>query len=118
MTGAQPGAVVAVEVLVEQDMIAPVRIVLERRRAAVDRPVTIRVAQEDPFEAAGDLLRHLEQVHHVARTGRALHLEVVAVVQRRSSAAPDDQMALTGIQIGPRQLEFPPNMPLSDSAGR
>ena len=26
--------------------------------------------------------------------------------------------ALTGIQIGPRQLELPPNMPLSDSAGR
>ena len=25
--------------------------------------------------------------------------------------------ALTGIQIGPRQLELPPNMPLSDSAG-
>jgi hypothetical protein len=25
---------------------------------------------------------------------------------------------LTGIQIGPRQLELPPNIPLSDSAGR
>jgi len=25
--------------------------------------------------------------------------------------------ALTGIQIGPRQLELPPNIPLSDSAG-
>ena len=26
--------------------------------------------------------------------------------------------ALTGIQTGPRQLEFPPNMPVFDSAGR
>ena len=26
--------------------------------------------------------------------------------------------ALTGIQIGPRQFELPPNMPVSDSAGR
>ena len=26
--------------------------------------------------------------------------------------------ALTGIQIGPRQLELPPNMPVFDSAGR
>ena len=26
--------------------------------------------------------------------------------------------AFTGNQIGPRQLELPPNMPLSDSAGR
>ena len=25
---------------------------------------------------------------------------------------------LTGIQIGPRQLELPPNMPVSDSAGQ
>ena len=25
---------------------------------------------------------------------------------------------LTGIQMGPRQLELPPNMPLSDSAGK
>ena len=25
---------------------------------------------------------------------------------------------LTGIHTGPRQLEFPPNMPVSDSAGR
>ena len=26
--------------------------------------------------------------------------------------------AFTGIQIGPRQLELPPNMPVFDSAGR
>jgi hypothetical protein len=26
--------------------------------------------------------------------------------------------ALTGIQIGPRQVELPPNTPVSDSAGR
>ena len=26
--------------------------------------------------------------------------------------------ALTGIQMGPRQFELPPNMPVSDSAGR
>ena len=41
MAGAEPGAVVAVEVLVEQDEIAPVRIVLElaacRRRPAAGR---------------------------------------------------------------------------------
>ncbi len=26
--------------------------------------------------------------------------------------------ALTGIQIGPRQFELPPNIPVSDSAGK
>src|SRR5829696_9404360 len=56
MTRAQPGAVVAVEVLVEEHMIAPVRIILECRRAAVHRPVTVGIAQEDAFETARDLL--------------------------------------------------------------
>ena len=46
VAGAEPGAVVAVEVLVEEDQVAPVRIVLELRRAAVDRPPPIGVAQE------------------------------------------------------------------------
>src|SRR5262245_62125362 len=41
MAGAQAGAVVAVEVLVEQDQIAPVRVVLEFLRPAVDRPAAI-----------------------------------------------------------------------------
>jgi hypothetical protein len=27
-------------------------------------------------------------------------------------------IAFTGIQIGPRQLELPPNIPVFDSAGR
>ena len=38
VAGAEPGAVVAVEILVEQDVVAPVRIVLELLGAAVDRP--------------------------------------------------------------------------------
>src|SRR5690349_20032735 len=38
MAGAEPGAVVAVEVLVEQNVVVPVRIGLELLGAAVDRP--------------------------------------------------------------------------------
>ena len=37
MVGPEPGAVVAVEVLVEQEMVAPVRVLLELPRPAVDR---------------------------------------------------------------------------------
>jgi hypothetical protein len=29
-----------------------------------------------------------------------------------------DDQRIDGIQIGPRQFEFPPNMPVSDSAGK
>src|SRR5262245_44459731 len=46
MTGAEAGAVVAVEVLVEEDEIPPVRIVLELLRAAVDGATAIFVLQE------------------------------------------------------------------------
>ena len=42
VAGPKPGPVVAVEILVEQQAIAPVRIVLELRRSSVDRPTAIR----------------------------------------------------------------------------
>ena len=48
---AEAGAVVAVEVFVEQDVVAPVRIVLELLGAAVHRPPAVLVAQEDAREA-------------------------------------------------------------------
>ena len=48
----EPGPVVAVEVLVEQDQVAPVRVVLEALRRAVDRPPAVLVAQEDRGEPA------------------------------------------------------------------
>src|SRR5215813_10448213 len=43
MARPQPGAVVAVEILVEQQMIAPVLIVLKRRLTAEHRPATARI---------------------------------------------------------------------------
>ena len=63
---AEPGAVVAVEVLVEEDVVAPVGIGLELLRAAVDGSPAVLVAQEDAGEPVGDLLGHLEEVHHLA----------------------------------------------------
>ena len=72
---AEPGAVVAVEVLVEEDQVTPVRILLERRASAVDRPSPVGVREEDADEAARDLLRHLEQRHPDARARRALDRE-------------------------------------------
>src|SRR6266540_2250896 len=56
--GAQAGTVVAVEVLVEQQAIAPQRIVLELRGAAVNRPPAIGAASEEANHPIGDLARH------------------------------------------------------------
>ena len=80
VAGAEARAVVAVEVLVEEEVVAPVRVLLERLRAAVDRPSPGLVLEEDPREAIGDLLGDLEEIHHPAGARRAFHLEAVAVV--------------------------------------
>src|SRR5262245_31808352 len=54
VAGAEAGAVVAVEVLVEEDVVAPVRVVLELLGAAVDRPTAAGVAPEDRRETIGN----------------------------------------------------------------
>src|SRR5687768_15950899 len=73
VAGAEAGAVVAVEVLVEQDEVAPVRILLEGPAAAVHGTRAVGAAQEDPGEALGQLGRHVPEVQHAAGAGRALH---------------------------------------------
>src|SRR5947209_10257780 len=76
---ADAGAVVAVEVLVEQNHVAPVRVALELLRVAEDRPAAVLAAQEDPREAPRELGRHLPEVQLCAGAGRALDLQAVAV---------------------------------------
>src|SRR5262245_11629305 len=76
---AEASAIVAVEVLVEEDQVAPVRVVLELGCASVDRPLAARVAQEDAREPPRDLLRDLEKGHPVPGSRRALDRELVAV---------------------------------------
>ena len=58
MAGANARAGVPVEVFVEEQVITPVRIVLEERLAAEDRPATAvgDVAQEDARQTAGQLV--------------------------------------------------------------
>ena len=88
LAGPDAGSVVAVEVLVEPDQVAPVRVLLELRSTAVDRPPAARVAQEDVREAAGDLLlRSPGTGSSGSGAGRTLDLEVVAVGRHRRSHA-------------------------------
>jgi hypothetical protein len=66
VTRSEPGAVIPMEVLVQQDMVAPVRVGLEFLGAPVDRPPAALVAQEDAGQPVRDLLGYLEEVHHPA----------------------------------------------------
>src|SRR5258707_3296739 len=81
MAGSQARAVVAVEVLEEQDVILPLGIGLELLRTSVHWPTAGFIPQEDPFQTIGYLPGYLEQVHQLARAGGTLDLKVVAVVQ-------------------------------------
>src|SRR5271165_2294699 len=55
MTGANTGAVVAMKVFVEQQVIPPVRIALELLGPPEHRPPATFVAQKDPGQPVGDL---------------------------------------------------------------
>src|SRR5262245_57590048 len=81
VAGAQARAIVTMEIFVEQEVIFPLRIGLKFLRPAVHRPPARPIAQKDPGEPLGDVPGHLEQVHDLARTGRTLDGEGVAVIQ-------------------------------------
>ena len=68
---ANAGAVVAVVVLVKEQVIAPVGIVGKLRRAAMHRPPLVFVEQEDIDHPAGDVARdRLERDRLTARARR------------------------------------------------
>src|SRR5204862_6411158 len=95
MTRAEPCAVIAMEVLIEQDMVAPVRILLKLLRAAVHWPAPSAVEKEDPRQAIRNLLGNLEEIHQFAGTRRAFDLEAIAVV-RVEIQEPSDQAEIDG----------------------
>src|SRR6059058_3202625 len=91
MTRTQTGAIVAMEVLVEKNQIAPVGIRLKFFRSAIDRPVACGIAEEDSGEPVAQLLCNLEQCHPFSRTGRALHFELVSEVGIHLEQSPNDE---------------------------
>jgi hypothetical protein len=80
MASAKPGAIVTVEVFVEQNEIFPIWIALKELYSTGDGTAAIPIAKEDANEPAGDFTRHLPQVAFLLRVCRALHFEVLAVV--------------------------------------
>src|SRR5262245_29585259 len=78
MIGAEACAVVAMEVLEEQDQVPPVRIGLEFFRTSVHRAAAIFVAEEDAREAAGKLASDIPEAHLLSGAGRKLELKTLA----------------------------------------
>src|SRR5262245_18700593 len=79
MAGAEPGPIVAMEVLVEQNEIAPVRILLEFPGSSINRTPPFSVAQEDPGQAPAQFLCNLQEGHLLPRPGGTLNFEIIPV---------------------------------------
>ncbi len=62
MACADAGTIIAVEVLVEKDEIAPMRVALKKLRATGDGAAAVRIAQEDVGQAPGNLRSDLPQI--------------------------------------------------------
>src|SRR5258705_9490572 len=90
VTGAQPGTIVAMEVFIEVDVVAPVRIRLELFRSAVDWSLAMRVAQENPGEPVRDFLADLEEGHEFPGSRGSFDFEVVAVIQVEAQQRTDN----------------------------
>src|SRR5688572_7222464 len=80
VTSADSGAFVAVEIFVEWDQIAPMRVVLELFRAAENRPSLICILQEDVHQPPRNFPGYLPERHHLAGTGGTFHLETVSKI--------------------------------------
>src|SRR2546421_887849 len=106
-------AVVAVEVLVEQEVVAEVRIALQLLGLAEGRPAAVLIEKEDGGEAAGDLGRHLSERHLPARTGGKFDGELFAQVVVELLQRLDEQ-EVHGEPDGAAPVGIPPE----EAAGR
>src|SRR6516165_1830890 len=86
-----PCSVVTVEILVEQNVVEPMRIGLKLFCAAIYGPAPMLVTKEDLSQPLDDLLSHLEEVHEASGPGRTFDFEIVAVVLVKAQQRPNDQ---------------------------
>src|SRR5438128_10050493 len=91
MAGAAAAAGFAVEIFVEKNEIAPVRIVRVFPNLAMTRARAILVRQKDAPQPACQLARYFLKCRHVSGTGRALHFERFAIKQVITFERFDDQ---------------------------
>jgi hypothetical protein len=89
MARAESGTVVAVEVLIKKNVVAPVWVGLKFLGAPVHWTATMLIAQKGRAKPAGYLVAHFKEVHHVAGLGGALDLKIVAVIQIKLKQRPN-----------------------------
>src|SRR5687768_7284801 len=91
MVGAEARAVVALEIFVELNVIAPERVLLKFLLAPVYGPLPVLPFQEDAAEAPRDFLSDLIKVFLLAGPRRALDCKVISVIRVVLKQRSDDQ---------------------------
>lgn len=72
---------VSIEVLVEENQVLPVRIRGVARVVSMARPPPVLVRSKEIDDPVAELLADLQEVHLVPRSSRALHLQILSVVE-------------------------------------
>ena len=88
----------------------------ETFRSHQDRALDHRLAQKQSNQSVRQVVSHLVESGITVRSDRAFDGQFVAIIGVKTTQA-FDQQELTGIQIGPRQFELPPNKLEPDSPG-
>ena len=110
MAGAYTAPAITVEVLVERNVIAPVRIVLKGRTGAKDRPAALLVTQKDVCETPREFLRHLPERQFRSGACRVFYQEIVAI-ELMVCLERLDQQEIDGEPDRPAPVGIPPKGP-------
>ena len=81
VAGPEAGPVVAVKLLIKQEVITPVRVIWKLSSTTVNRAIPVLIFQEDTSEPAANLFSHLIPRNSLSRTGGALTGELTAKIQ-------------------------------------
>src|ERR1700688_4287335 len=77
MAGAQASAGVAMEVLVKENQVSPMRVRLDLYKVAKNRAVPFSCTKKNACHAARQFTRYVPQRCHVSRSSRELDFEIV-----------------------------------------
>src|SRR5437879_1968875 len=83
MAGADSRPIIAVEILVEKQVVPPMRIRLKFFRSAENSSPAVRIPEKDVDQTMRKLGGHLPERHEAAGTGRTLHLKFLPDVMMK-----------------------------------
>ena len=116
MAGTASPAGVSVEVFIEEDEVAPMRVGGKARLPAVAWAIAVAVGKEELNQAPGKLGRSLSEIHSDAGAGRDFHSKTVTIKMVVPLKGFDQQI----VDWKPHraaQFELPPKIEVVDSPG-